>query len=35
MALPDNYIIQQYLPTEKDFEAVFAAKQNGRIDALK
>ena len=35
MALPSNYDIKQYLPTEKDFADVFAAKQNGHTDALK
>ena len=35
MALPNNYDIKQYLPTEQDFADVFAAKQNGNTDALK
>lgn len=35
MALPSNYDIKQYLPTEQDFADVFAAKQNGHTDALK
>ena len=35
MALPSNYDIKQYLPTEQDFADVFAAKQNGRTDTLK
>lgn len=35
MALPSNYDIKQYLPTEQDFADVFAAKQNGNTDALK
>lgn len=35
MALPSNYDIKQYLPTEKDFADVFAAKQNGHTDTLK
>ena len=35
MALPSNYDIKQYLPTEQDFADVFAAKQSGHADALK
>ena len=35
MALPSNYDIKQYLPTEQDFADVFAAKQSGHTDALK
>ena len=35
MALPSNYDIKQYLPTEQDFADVFAAKQNGHTDVLK
>ena len=35
MALPSNYNIKQYLPTEQDFADVFAAKQNGHTEALK
>ena len=35
MALPSNYDIKQYLPTEKDFADVFATKQSGHTDALK
>ena len=35
MALPSNYYIKQYLPTEQDFANVFAAKQNGHTDTLK
>ena len=35
MALPSNYDIKQYLPTEQDFADVFAAKQNGHTDAFK
>ena len=35
MALPSNYDIKQYLPTEQDFANVFAAKQNGNTNALK
>ena len=35
MALPSNYDIKQYLPTEQDFADVFAAKQNGHTEALK
>lgn len=31
MALPDNYDVKQYLPTEQDFAAVCAAKQTGRF----
>ena len=34
MALPDNYDIKQYLPTEQDFANVFAAKQNGNYHNL-
>ena len=34
MALPNNYDIKQYLPTEQDFANVFAAKQNGRTGTL-
>lgn len=35
MALPSNYDIKQYLPTEQDFADVFAAKQSGHTEALK
>ena len=35
MALPSNYDIKQYLPTEQDFADVFAAKQNGHAGALE
>jgi len=35
MALPDNYDPKEYLPTEQDFAAVFAAKQNGKTYNLK
>lgn len=34
MALPSNYDIKQYLPTEQDFANVFAAKQNGHTGTL-
>ena len=34
MALPSNYDIKQYLPTERDFANFFAAKQNGRPGTL-
>jgi len=34
MALPDNYDIKQYLPTEQDFADVFAAKQTGNYYKL-
>ena len=35
MALPSNYDIKQYLPTEQDFADVFAAKQNGHTGTLE